>query len=235
MKLTKVQREILELLNCGRIMEIDRMNMASIGDYDVTPQTRYILTQFRYITRKDKSKSVETRGNGFVITTKGRKALLNNPPPRRKKTPIVLKKEKKCARCKIVKPTEHFVTIYGCVNPRGKYCKQCFFEREQEFVRELLNGRDFCLYCGKPITKAYDWTPEGKSKKTYIHLDHMDPLCLGGDDSENNTVYCCVTCNTRKSIRSFADWLNQLEPPYRDLARNIYQEKHGRSPEEFQP
>lgn len=234
-KLTKVQREILDLLDHGHIMEIDRMNMASISDRNVAPQTRYFLTKLGYVTRKDKAKSVETHGNGFVITHKGTKALLDNPGSKRRETLLVLKKEKKCAKCDIVKPIENFVTIYGYVNPRAKYCRQCFMEREQEFVRVLLDGRDFCLYCGKRITKAYDWTREGKSKKTYISLDHMDPLCLGGDDSGNNTVYCCVSCNSRKSRRSFTDWLNKLESPYKELARNIYQEKHGRSPEEFKP
>lgn len=234
-RLTIVQREILGLLNDGHVMQIDRMNMASIGDRNVAPQTRYFLTQRRYIKRKDKTKSVESLGNGFVITNKGRKALLDTPLQTRKKTPVVSKKEKKCAGCGVVKPIEDFVTIYGYTNPRGKYCRQCFVDREQGFVRTLLEGRDFCLYCGKPIAKAYDRTPEGKSTRTYINLDHMDPLCLGGEHSSENIVYCCIKCNERKGSKAFIEWLKQLKPPCKELARQVYEEKHGRSPEEFEP
>ena len=145
------------------------------------------------------------------------------------------RKQKTCPRCGLVKPLSQFVTIYGYENSRGKYCRQCFLDREQESVRALLDGRDFCLYCGKVITKAYDWTPEGRSKKTYINLDHMDPRYLGGDDSHENTVYCCTTCNARKGRKPFLVWLGELKAPYEELARRVYEEKHGRSPEEFEP
>lgn len=232
--LTRVQREILELLKDSHIMEIDQMNMASIGDRDVAPLTEYSLIQRNYVTRKDKTKSVKSPGNGFIITEKGRNALLNNTS-RRRKTPVVLKKEKKCARCKVVKPIEDFVTIYGYVNPRGKYCRQCFMDREQEFVRGLLGGRDFCLYCGKPITKYCDWTPDGKSKNTYTNLDHMDPLFLGGEDSAKNMVYCCAECNKRKGKKPFIEWIGDLKASYKKLARRVYEDKHRRSPEDFEP
>jgi hypothetical protein len=240
-KLTIVQREVLELLNDGHIMKIDRMNMPSIGDCDVAPLTQYSLIRHNYITRKDKTKSLESRGNGFIITEKGRNALLNETSRRRRKrrkTPAVLKKEKRCARCEVIKPIKDFVDICGSWNPRGKYCRQCFLEREQElvqkFIREQCDGRDFCLYCGKSITKLCGYNPKRKSKN-YIVLDHMDPFRLGGDDTHKNTVYCCAECNARKGGKSFADWLKELKSPYREIAREVYIEKHSGSPEEFKP
>lgn len=237
-KITIVQREILELLNDGHIMKIDRMNMPSIGDRDVAPLTQYSLIRRNYITRKDKTKSLESRGNGFIITEKGKNALLNNISRKRRKTPSILKKEKKCARCEVIKPIKAFVDIGGRWNPRGKYCKQCFLDRKQEFVREFVrkqfDGRDFCLYCGKSIDKFYDYNPNGKSKN-YIVLDHMDPFCLGGDDDPKNTIFCCAECNSRKGGKPFADWLKKLKSPYRELSRKVYIEKHGKSPEEFEP
>ena len=75
LKLTKLQAEILELLNQGALISIDSMNMAKIGDRDISAQTRYFLTDNRLITRKDKSKSVTTAGNGFVISPKGASVL----------------------------------------------------------------------------------------------------------------------------------------------------------------
>lgn len=74
-KLTKHQREILDLLNQGYMIEIDKYNMSSICGLNISSQTRYFLTMNRYISRKDKTKSVETKGNGFIITDKGKKVL----------------------------------------------------------------------------------------------------------------------------------------------------------------
>jgi hypothetical protein len=75
MKLTKVQKEVLTLLDSGEILEVDSMNLSRIGDRDVAFSTRTFLTEKRLVTRKDKSKAVTTKGNGFVISEKGKQAL----------------------------------------------------------------------------------------------------------------------------------------------------------------
>ena len=142
-------------------------------------------------------------------------------------------KSKTCPKCKIEKPISLFVTIYGFTNPRGKYCKDCYWINEVIFVRRLMEGSDYCLYCGKIIKKVYDWTEKGKTTKTYINLDHMNPISLGGKDSESNTVYCCTECNRKKSNLPFVKWLDKLEPKYKNIARKIYIAKHGYKPEKF--
>lgn len=75
MKLTKVQKEVLTLLDSGEILEVDSMNLTKIGDRDVAFSTRTFLTKNRLVTRKDKSKAVTTKGNGFVISDKGKQTL----------------------------------------------------------------------------------------------------------------------------------------------------------------
>lgn len=235
MKLTKVQREVLELLENGALMTIDCYNMPSIGNRNLSPQTRYFLTEKRLVTRKDKTKSVEAKGNGFIITDKGRNVLAENPPPTKRKVSRILKKEKACPNCKLIKSIDEFVTIYGVKNPRGKYCQACFEMHQREHAISLMEGRDFCLYCGSRIEKAYDWTPEGNSERTYLHLDHMDPVSLGGEDSQTNTVYCCVSCNLKKGNKLYSDWLKELKPECREISRKIYIQKHGREPEGFKP
>lgn len=216
-------------------MVIDVHNMPSINDRALSPHTRYSLTEKRLITRKDKSKSVETKGNGFVITEKGKRALAENPPPGKRKASVILKKEKTCPGCKQLKPINEFVSIYGVKNPRGKYCKSCFELHQKQHAMSLMEGRDYCLYCGRKIEKAYDWTPEGNSERTYLHRDHMDPVSLGGEDSERNTVYCCVECNLQKGNKHYTDWLMELKPDYREISRSIYMQKHDRTPEGFKP
>ena len=144
-------------------------------------------------------------------------------------------KKKTCPKCKVLKPVSSFVTIFGFTNPRGKYCRKCYLINELSFVKRLMEGRDYCLYCGKKIKKVYEWTVEGKTVKIYINRDHMDPISLGGRDSSNNTVYCCVECNRRKSNKLFSEWLKYLTPKYRKLTKEIYIKKHRRNPENFKP
>ena len=74
-KLTKLQKKILETLKDGAMITIDSMNLAAIGDRAVQPQTRYFLTDNRLVTRKDKTKAVTTSGNGYIISTKGLRIL----------------------------------------------------------------------------------------------------------------------------------------------------------------
>ncbi|MDM8559284.1 HNH endonuclease [Candidatus Parabeggiatoa sp. HSG14] len=142
---------------------------------------------------------------------------------------------KKCKGCNSTKSIESFVTIYGYVNPRGKYCIDCFHKHQQEHASSLMDGRDFCLYCGAKISKAYDWHPNGKSKKCYIHSDHMDPLAIGGIDDESNIVGCCAKCNLEKNDTPFTQWLDMIPPQMKNIAREIYFLKHGATPEDFYP
>jgi 5-methylcytosine-specific restriction endonuclease McrA len=166
-----------------------------------------------------------------------------------------VKKEKLCPLCKTSKPTSFFVDASGKQNTKGKYCFDCLKEQQSmaqakqlkeeqsyilrlkraygedwimhafphQFQTILFTERDSCPYCGM------------KLKKDSSHLDHMDPLELGGEDSIRNAVYCCVSCNARKGAKPFLSWLNELAPAQRKLSRTIYIEKHNQSPEEFVP
>jgi hypothetical protein len=61
MKLTKVQKEVLTLLDSGEILAVDSMNLSKIGERHVAFRTRMFLTDKRLVTRKDKSKAVTTK------------------------------------------------------------------------------------------------------------------------------------------------------------------------------
>ncbi len=164
-----------------------------------------------------------------------------------------MKKNKKCLGCKKTKPVDEFVTTIGYFNKRGHYCKSCYEENEREweesakeetqarmqklktiygkywkhnalpkdFVYFLSRERDFCPYCGDELRQS--------------HIEHMDPLDLGGEDSIRNTLYSCESCNLKKGTMLFMDWIKQLSPKYRDIATEIYVKKHGHLPEGFQP
>jgi hypothetical protein len=96
----------------------------------------------------------------------------------------------------------------------------------------LFAERDHCPYCGQllaiePGAAAIDFSS--------AHLDHMDPLSRGGDESVRNAIYVCAACNVAKGQRLFVDWLNRLPEDRRDAVRQIYIAKHGHAPEEFVP
>jgi len=83
-KLTNFQIGILEALRDGEMITIDRQNMPYLGSRLIQPQTRYFLTENKLITRLDKSKSIETKGNGFTISKKGLLWLEKAVPPKKK-------------------------------------------------------------------------------------------------------------------------------------------------------
>jgi len=105
----------------------------------------------------------------------------------------------------------------------------------QEFELTLYAERAECPYCGVPLGELYEKQADGSAGQRRNHIDHMDPLSLGGEDSIRNAVFCCRTCNGRKGQRSFADWLECLPPVFRKLSKDIYTEKHGHFPHEFEP
>jgi len=59
------------------------------------------------------------------------------------------------------------------------------WEREQELPKN-------CVYCGST---------------TDLTTDHLIPKCRGGDDSADNVVLACQTCNVSRGDRGVFEWL----------------------------
>jgi len=69
--LTKLQTEILSALRDGQLLTLDNYNMPFLDERALQPQIRYFLTENRLITRKDTTRAVDAKGNGFTISKKG--------------------------------------------------------------------------------------------------------------------------------------------------------------------
>jgi hypothetical protein len=104
-----------------------------------------------------------------------------------------------------------------------------------EFLATLYLDRSTCPYCGGPLGLHALFTQDGVAKDASAHLDHMDLLSRGGEDSIRNAAYVCSGCNLAKGRLLFVDWLEKLYPPYRERARQFYEDKHGHAPEAFHP
>ena len=159
------------------------------------------------------------------------------------------KPTKTCKRCGDDRPKEDFVSQFGFANPRGQLCRNCWEAKQRDEVRELMDGREACLYCGTVIPRPRDYNESGTVTKTHVHMDHMDPVSRGGYDpfaydveigdfSENtkrNIAFCCSVCNLRKSDMLYVQWLKVIPPENRELAREVYRNRNGFEPEHFIP
>ena len=52
--------------------------------------------------------------------------------------------------------------------------------------RVLARDNFRCVYCGV------------RPEETELHIDHLFPVCEGGDGSEDNLVAACIDCNIGK-------------------------------------
>ena len=104
-----------------------------------------------------------------------------------------------------------------------------------DFRDDLYGERNFCPYCGKQLPPSYISADEQVPIEYHAHIDHMDPLKEGGEDSIRNTVYVCGECNLRKGDMSFIKWLECLTPKHKKISYEIYKQKHGHIPEKFKP
>jgi len=99
----------------------------------------------------------------------------------------------------------------------------------------LWTERTTCPYCACTLGTWPHEVEDQQSPRTTAHIDHMDPLTRGGEESIRNAVYACGRCNSAKGNRLFVDWVARLSEPHCSLARVIYSAKHGHPPEEFRP
>jgi 5-methylcytosine-specific restriction endonuclease McrA len=67
-----------------------------------------------------------------------------------------------------------------------------FIHHEAKFSRHSIFDRDnnTCMYCGKHMPKSQ------------LTIDHVVPQSRGGNDTWENLVLACLTCNVRKGSRT---------------------------------
>lgn len=91
-------------------------------------------------------------------------------------------------------------------------------------LREEVIQRDglFCRYCGTgPMSVQWDYNRKGKVRlynawnrlgDPTIELDHLIPLSRGGENTAENLVVSCRSCNGRKWNRNLYAALRQPIP-----------------------
>jgi len=107
-----------------------------------------------------------------------------------------------------------------------------------EFRWTLYTEHSACPYCGGslgPINTVEGLPAHVEPEMASAHIDHMDSLSKGGEESIRNAVYVCAGCNLAKRNQLFVDWLELLTPEFRQNASLIYLKKHGHPPNAFKP
>lgn len=99
----------------------------------------------------------------------------------------------------------------------------------------LFAERSQCPYCSGPLAPPPADAGEANRLSAVPHIDHMDPLWRGGEESIRNAVYACAACNLAKGRRLFTEWLKTLSAANLAIARDVYSAKHGHAPEAFVP
>ena len=69
---------------------------------------------------------------------------------------------------------------------------------KEEYSNEFLPTTKFCRYCGRDCGK--NWT-----------LDHIVPTVKGGDNTTDNLVVSCKSCNSSKNSTSLIVWLATVQ------------------------
>lgn len=80
------------------------------------------------------------------------------------------------------RPTEVLTTL------KSRKLRAAIFKRD----------RHICFYCLRPLGPRFST------------LDHIEPLCSGGEHLPHNLVACCFDCNSRKHLLSATDFLRVL-------------------------
>ena len=78
---------------------------------------------------------------------------------------------------------------------RGRKRSQCDGTATRAAIQNLIKSVRSCPYCGLLLTN--------KNR----HLDHKQPLILGGLHSISNITPCCALCNMRKNATPYDQWL----------------------------
>jgi 5-methylcytosine-specific restriction endonuclease McrA len=70
-------------------------------------------------------------------------------------------------------------------------------------IVNLFNENHTCYYCKKPITSAYE-----------LSIDHVVPMCRGGENTLKNVIVCCDICNLQKGKREEREFLLMARHKY---------------------
>lgn len=122
------------------------------------------------------------------------------------------------------------VKVYKHANPdkvakwgdkrRQKVLSQSDGTASSRCIKALLNNADQCPYCGVNLT------PDTAT------IDHIIPISKGGLHSAFNLIACCLPCNVKKSNKSFAEWINELDEKFREKSESLYRKRYGTQPEQ---
>jgi DNA repair exonuclease SbcCD ATPase subunit len=86
-----------------------------------------------------------------------------------------------------------------------RHARRSFTVSQRAHILSKTEGR--CVYCRCQLPKTW-------------HVEHLDPLCLGGTNEDSNLRAACVDCNQRKGGMDFKVWILQLLTHWQKRAKS---------------
>ena len=77
-------------------------------------------------------------------------------------------------------------------------------EKEIERVKLYLETNEECSYCGKPISI-------NEVVNDTLEVEHILPISISADDSQDNKTICCRDCNSKKKNKTPYQFLSPIE------------------------
>jgi len=130
--------------------------------------------------------------------------------------------EKKCSRCRVVKPASQFHRDKSRLDGCSSYCKPCVRTHVNNFYRRNPDGFKDRASLRKARKRAA--TVETVSRREVyrrgggrcymclepiafedMHLEHATPLSRGGSHSYQNCRPSCESCNLSKGAKTFEE------------------------------
>ncbi|HJU83218.1 MAG TPA: HNH endonuclease [Holophagaceae bacterium] len=92
---------------------------------------------------------------------------------------------------------EHMATQKVSIDEPASTAGEDFYNVPENRMRVFERDKYTCRYCGKLLTRFS------------ATLDHQHPVSEGGDNSFENLVTACLSCNSRKTNRPIMDLLRK--------------------------
>jgi 5-methylcytosine-specific restriction endonuclease McrA len=120
---------------------------------------------------------------------------------------------KTCARCNVEKLACQFYKTKYSISGLYFICKECDDVRtrnrrgaqaennmtKQDYQDILDADNNCCHYCATPVRKGN------------LNWDHKIPISKGGTNTKQNIVASCSTCNKKKNVKSYEDFVYLLD------------------------
>lgn len=93
----------------------------------------------------------------------------------------------------------------------GRKCRECVNTKNKHRTHQKRTGGTFPKENWKMLLEAFGtWCPYCETDGHNLTIDHITPISKGGDNSIENLMPCCLSCNISKNATPIHIWKPEL-------------------------